>query len=153
MGDDILVSIKSDEDMVVARAQSRRLAEDLGFSRTDATLIATAVSEIARNILMHAERGELSMKSVREDLRYGLVVIARDSGPGIRDVARAVTPGFASTRGLGLGLPGARRLMDEFDVESEPSEGTTVTMTKWRTRDELERLRERRVRREVDPGP
>lgn len=150
MGDDSLVSVKSDGDMVVARAHSRRMAEDLGFSRTDATLIATAVSEIARNILMHAGHGELSMKPVREDLRYGLVVIARDSGPGIRDIARAVETGFASTRGLGLGLPGARRLMDEFEVESEPGEGTTVTMTKWRMRDDLERLRERRLRREID---
>ncbi len=111
MGDDSLVSVKSDGDMVVARAHSRRMAEDL---------------------------------------RYGLVVIARDSGPGIRDIARAVETGFASTRGLGLGLPGARRLMDEFEVESEPGEGTTVTMTKWRMRDDLERLRERRLRREID---
>lgn len=153
MGDDTLVSIHSDLDMVVARAQSRSLAESLGFSRTDATLIATAVSEIARNILVHAGRGEISMRPLREDMRYGLVVVARDSGPGIRDVSRAVESGFASTGGLGLGLPGARRLMDEFEVESQPGEGTTVTMTKWRMRDDLERLRERRLRRVIDPGP
>ncbi len=153
MGDDIIVPIHSDQDMVVARAQSRSLADSLGFSRTEATLIATAVSEIARNILMHAGRGEISMRLLREDVRYGLIVVAHDAGPGIRDVSRAVESGFASTGGLGLGLPGARRLMDEFEIESEPSEGTTVTMTKWRMRDDLERLRERRLRRVVDPGP
>ena len=150
MGDDIIVPIHSDQDMVVARAQSRSLADTLGFSRTEATLIATAVSEIARNILMHAGRGEISMRPLRGDARYGLVVVARDSGPGIRDVPRAVESGFASTGGLGL--PGARRLMDEFDVQSEPGEGTTVTMTKWRMRDDLERLRERRLRPTSHPS-
>ena len=144
MGDEVVVSIRSDQDMVEARAKSRSLAHDLGFSRTDATLIATAISEIARNILVHAGRGEISMRQLSEDTRYGLVVVARDSGPGIRDVSRAVESGFASRGGLGLGLPGARRLMDEFDVESEPGEGTTVTMTKWRVPDDLERLREKR---------
>ena len=144
MDDEIVVSIRSDHDMVEARAQSRLIAEHLGFSRTDATLIATAVSEIARNILVHAGHGEISMKPVRQEMRHGVVVVARDSGPGIRDVRRAVETGFRSTGGLGL--PGARRLMDEFGVDSEPGEGTTVTMKKWRVRDELERLRERRLR-------
>ena len=152
MGDEVVVSIRSDQDMVEARARSRRLADDLGFSRTDATLIATAISEIARNILVHAGRGEISMRPLCEDTRYGLVVIARDSGPGIRDVHRAVESGFASRGGLGMGLPGARRLMDEFDVESEPGEGTTVTMTKWRVPDDLERLREKRLRRAGHPS-
>ncbi|MDP8932155.1 MAG: ATP-binding protein [Actinomycetota bacterium] len=146
MGDENVVPIRSDQDMVEARARSRLLAEALGFSRTDATLIATAVSEITRNILVHARHGEISFRPVREETRFGLVVVARDSGPGIRDVSRAVESGFASTGGLGLGLPGARRLMDEFEVDSQPGEGTTVTMTKWRVRDELERLRERRLR-------
>jgi len=147
MRDEIVVSIRSDQDMVEARAKCRRLADDLGFSRTDATLIATAISEIARNILVHAGRGEISMRPLCVDGRYGMTVVARDSGPGIRDVARAVKSGFASRGGLGLGLPGARRLMDKFDVESEPGEGTTVTMTKWRAVDDLERLREKRRRR------
>jgi serine/threonine-protein kinase RsbT len=153
MRDEIIVSIHSDQDLVEARAQSRGLADRLGFSRTDATLIATAVSEIARNILMHAGRGEISMRPLREHVRYGLIVVAHDAGPGIRDVSRAVESGFASTGGLGLGLPGARRLMDEFEVESEPSQGTMVTMTKWRMRDDLERIREGRLRRVVDSGP
>jgi serine/threonine-protein kinase RsbT len=153
MRDDIAISIRSEQDMVVARAEVRSLADSLGFSRTDATLIATAVSEIARNILMHAIRGEISMVPLREENRYGLVVIATDSGPGIRDVTRVIESGFASTGGSGLGLPGARRLMDEFEVKSEPGEGTTVTMTKWRIRDDLERLRERRHSRASGPSP
>jgi serine/threonine-protein kinase RsbT len=147
MEDDVRVSILSDEDLVAARAQSRGLAVRLGFSRTDATLIATAISEIARNILVHARSGEIEMRPVYEEERYGLVVVARDSGPGIRDVRRALEASLASRGGLGLGLPGARRLMDEFEIDSEPGEGTTVMMTKWRMRDELERLRERRRQR------
>ena len=144
MEDEIVVPIRSDQDMVEARAQCRALAQSLRFSRTDATLIATAISEIARNILMHAGEGEVTMRATREEMRYGLVVTARDKGPGIRDVSRALESGLAATGGLGLGLPGARRLMDEFAIESEPGAGTTVTMTKWRMRDDLERLRDRR---------
>jgi serine/threonine-protein kinase RsbT len=153
MRDDVVLSIESDQDMVVARAEVRRLADTLGFSRTDATLIATAVSEVARNILVHAGRGEIQVRPLLEELRYGLIVIARDSGPGIRNVSRAVESGSASRGGLGLGLPGARRLMDEFEVESEPGEGTTVTMSKWRMKDDLERLREKKLRRASDPSP
>ena len=146
MEDEIRVPIASDADLVVARAHGRTLAGKLGFSRTDATLIATAISEIARNIVVHVGQGEGVMRPLYEDARYGLVVVARDSGPGIRDVDAALEHGFASNGGLGLGLPGARRLMDEFDLASEPGAGTTVTMKKWRVRDELERLRERRRR-------
>jgi anti-sigma regulatory factor (Ser/Thr protein kinase) len=144
MPDEVRVAIGSDEDLVPARAQARALAERLGFSRTDATLIATAISEIARNIVVHVGQGEIVLRPVEEDSRRGLVVIARDAGPGIRDVDAALRDGYAGQRGLGLGLPGARRLMDDFDVVSQPGRGTTVTMTKWRTRDELELLRERR---------
>lgn len=144
MGHEVHVPIASDADMVPARAQGRALALSLGFSTTDATLIATAISEIARNILVHVGRGQLIMRPVHEGNRRGLVVIATDDGPGIRDVEAALEHGHASRGGLGLGLPGARRLMDEFHVVSEPHSGTTVTMTKWRIRDELERLREQR---------
>src|ERR671929_113235 len=89
-------------------------------------------------------RGEILLKPVYEDARHGLVVIAKDNGPGIRNVDAALEHGYASRRGLGLGLPGARSLMDEFEIDSDSDRGTTVTMTKWRVRDELERLRERR---------
>ena len=146
MDDEIRVPIASDTDMVPARAHGRSLAAKLGFSRTDATLIATAISEIARNIVVHVGEGELVLRPLYEDHRYGIVVVARDSGPGIRDVEAALERGYASREGLGLGLPGARRLMDEFHIASEPGKGTTVTMKKWRVRDELERLRERRRR-------
>ena len=146
MGDEIRVPITSDSDMVPARAEGRALATKLGFSRTDATLIATAISEIARNIVVHVGDGEIMLKPMYEDGRYGLLVVAQDTGPGIPDIEAALDHGFASGKGLGLGLPGARRLMDEFDIASEPGKGTTVTMKKWRIRDELERLRERRAR-------
>ena len=144
MSDEVRVEISCDADLVSARAEARALAQRLGFSRTDGTLIATAISEIARNIVVHVGRGEILMRPVFEDSRYGLVVIAADEGNGIPDAEAAVEVGYTSGRGLGLGLPGARRLMDEFEIDSRPGHGTTVTMSKWRRRDELERLRERR---------
>jgi serine/threonine-protein kinase RsbT len=140
------VAIASDEDMVKARAEGRALAAQLGFSRTDATLVATAISEVARNIVVHAGHGEVVLRPVYDSHRYGLVVVARDSGPGIRDLEAAMRDGVGSPGGLGLGLPGAKRLMDEFHLDSRLGAGTTVTMKKWRIRDELERLRERRGR-------
>jgi anti-sigma regulatory factor (Ser/Thr protein kinase) len=150
--DEIRVRIASDADMLPARAHGRDLALKLGFSRTDATLIATAISEIARNIVVHVGSGEIVMRPIQEDNRHGLTVIASDSGPGIGDLEAALEHGYASRNGLGLGLPGARRLMDDFDVESEQGRGTTITMTKWRWRDELELLRERRQARAANMG-
>ena len=146
MPDDVVrIPISTDEDMLPARAHGRALALELGFSSTDATLIATAISEIARNIVVHVGSGEITMTPIREAGRYGLVIVATDTGPGIKDLPAALEHGFASRDGLGLGLPGARRLMDEFEIRSQRGSGTTVTMTKWRQRDELERLRERRL--------
>ena len=147
MEDEVRVPIDSDADLVPARAEGRALAERLGFPRPHPTLIATAISEIGRNIVVHVGCGEIAMGALYEDDRYGLVVIARDAGPGIRDLDAALRDGHASSGGLGLGLPGARRLMDEFEITSQPGAGTTVTMKKWRVRDELERLREQRRRR------
>jgi serine/threonine-protein kinase RsbT len=138
---EVQVRIGSDADLVPARGEGRAIAEDLGFSRTDATLIATAISEIARNILVHAGTGELRLKPAYEHRRCGVVVVANDAGPGIRDVEAALREGHGSKGGLGLGLPGARRIMDEFEIRTTPGAGTTVYMTKWRPRDELERLR------------
>jgi serine/threonine-protein kinase RsbT len=146
MADEVVVEINADADLVAARAEARALAIRLGFSRTDATLIATAISEIGRNIVVHVGKGRLSMRPVYEDRRYGLIVVASDEGPGIRDLGAALAEGNSARGGLGLGLPGARRLMDEFQVVCGRERGTTVTMTKWRIRDELERLRERRRR-------
>jgi serine/threonine-protein kinase RsbT len=153
MEDEIRVKIASDADMLPARAHGRALALKLGFSRTDATLIATAISEIARNIVVHVGSGEMVMRPLREEDRHGLTVIASDSGPGIGDLEVALEQGYASRNGLGLGLPGARRLMDDFEVQSERGRGTTITMTKWRLRDELELLRERRRERAPHTKP
>jgi anti-sigma regulatory factor (Ser/Thr protein kinase) len=155
MSDEVRVPIRSDADMVPARAAGRGLALQLGFSRTDATLIATAISEIARNIVVHAGEGVIVMEPIDQGRRAGLVVRASDDGPGIRDVEAVLEQRVSLGPGLGLGLPGARRLMDEFELESEPGRGTTVTMRKWRIRDELELLRERRRRteRSTSGGP
>jgi anti-sigma regulatory factor (Ser/Thr protein kinase) len=147
VGDDVRLEIAADTDIVEARGEGRALAARLGFSRTDATLIATAISEIGRNILHHAGRGEVSIAEAADDGLLGIEVVARDRGPGIGDVEQALSEGYASGNGLGLGLPGAKRLMDEFSIETEIGRGTTVTMRKWRERDELERLRERSRRR------
>jgi serine/threonine-protein kinase RsbT len=147
MEDEVRVPIAADADLVTARAAGRAMAQRLGFPRPDPTLIATAISEIARNIVVHAGRGEIVLAPLDEPERYGLVVIATDEGPGIRDVEAALRDDYSGRGGLGLGMPGARRLMDDFEVTSDPDRGTTVTMTKWRYRDELARRREERRRR------
>ena len=128
--DELCIPIRADADIVTARQAARELASRLGFSRTDLTLIATAVSEVARNIVRFAGSGELVIELVQGS-RKGLRVTASDHGPGIDDVDRALTDGYSTYNGLGLGLPGARRLMDEFDLVSRVGAGTTVTMTKW----------------------
>ena len=147
MTDEVRVAVSRDADLVTARAEARAMAERLGFPRPDPTLIATAISEIARNIVSHAGRGEIVLRPFEDVSRYGLVIVATDEGPGIRDVEAALRDDYSGYAGLGLGLPGARRLMDEFEIESDPDGGTTVTMRKWRYRDELARLREERRRR------
>jgi len=146
MAGDVRIAIAADADLVRARAEARAIALGLGFSKTDATLIATAISEIARNILVHAGDGEIVLEAIAGDERQGLRVVARDGGPGIRDLETALRDGGSGRGGLGLGLPGARRLMDEFDVVCELDSGTVVTMTKWRIRSSLERLQARRSR-------
>jgi serine/threonine-protein kinase RsbT len=147
MEDEVRVPINADADLVAARAEGRAMAERLGFPRPDPTLIATAISEVARNIVVHVGHGEIVLRPFEEADRYGLIVIASDDGPGIRDVEAAVRDDYSGRGGLGLGLPGARRLMDDFEIVSGPGTGTTVTMKKWRFRDELARMREERRRR------
>jgi serine/threonine-protein kinase RsbT len=131
--DEIRIEVSSDVDMVPARQKGRELAEKLGFSRTDATLIATAISEVARNIIVHVGVGEITISASREQGRDCIIVVARDSGPGIADVESAMRDGESQEGSLGLGLPGSRRLMDDFAVESEVDRGTTVTMKKWKS--------------------
>jgi serine/threonine-protein kinase RsbT len=147
MEGEVRVAITTDADLVTARAEGRAMAQRLGFPRPDPTLIATAISEVARNIVVHVGRGEIVLRTFEDADRYGLVVIASDEGPGIRDVEAALRDDYSGRGGLGLGLPGARRLMDDFEVASSAETGTTVTMTKWRFRDELALLREERRRR------
>jgi serine/threonine-protein kinase RsbT len=129
--DELRVAIESDADVVSARREARALAADLNFTSTDVTLLATAISEVARNITTYAGEGEIVLSVVHRDDRSGIRVEARDEGPGIRDVERAMEDGFSTGTGMGLGLPGARRLTDEFSIESRPGRGTTVIMVKW----------------------
>ena len=126
------ISIESDADVVTARQRARALAIGLDMPSTDQTLLATAISEVARNITAYAERGEVVLELVRDGRgRRGIRVTARDEGPGIADLERAMTDGYTTGGGLGLGLPGARRLVDEFEIETAPGAGTTVTLVKW----------------------
>jgi serine/threonine-protein kinase RsbT len=128
------IAIESDNDVVTARQRARELAARVDLTSTDQTLLATAISEVARNITTYATRGEVLLSIVRDagpPAREGIRVVARDQGPGIEDVDLAMQDGYTSGGGLGLGLPGARRLVDEFDIETAPSAGTTVTLVKW----------------------
>jgi serine/threonine-protein kinase RsbT len=130
--DETLLPVAADVDIVSVRQKGRELAAKAGFSEGDQTVIAAAISEIARNIVMYARRGEVSLSLVNHEDRVGVIIIARDQGPGIGDIQRSLQDGYSTSGGLGLGLPGARRLMDEFDIQSKPGQGTTVTMKKWR---------------------
>jgi serine/threonine-protein kinase RsbT len=129
--DEVHVPIASDADIVTARQVGRRLSSQLGFSSTDLTLIATAISEVARNICVYAGKGDMSLRLERNSNRTGIVVVATDEGPGIADIELAMQDGYSTAGSFGLGLPGARRLMDEFEVDSGEGRGVTVTMKKW----------------------
>jgi serine/threonine-protein kinase RsbT len=129
---ELRVAIKSDQDIVLARQKGRAMALELGFSSGDATLVAAAISELARNIISYAGEGEIQLKVLRGSNAVGLRVIARDDGPGIRDITQALRDGFSTSGSLGIGLPGVRRLMDEFAIDSLPGRGTMVTVKKWK---------------------
>jgi serine/threonine-protein kinase RsbT len=104
---------------------------ELGFDGSDLTLIATAISEVARNIVDHAEHGEVILSEAQQGTKRGILIVARDEGPGIADVTQAMQYGYSTRKGLGVGLPGAKWLMDEFELETKVGRGTTVTMRKW----------------------
>jgi serine/threonine-protein kinase RsbT len=125
------LQIGSEHDILTARQRAREFAEEVGFSGSDLTILVTAISEIARNIVQYATRGEITFSVVHNGSITGIVVVARDQGPGIVDVDLAMQDGYSTGRSLGLGLPGSRRLMDEFDLDSAAGRGTTVTMKKW----------------------
>jgi serine/threonine-protein kinase RsbT len=128
----IRIPVEGDADIVSARQQGRILATSLGFSSGDVTLVATAISELARNIVLYAKRGEILLSTVNDDGHAGLTIIARDDGDGIVDVSRAMQDGYSTSGRLGVGLPGVKRLMDAFEIVSEVGRGTTVTVRKWR---------------------
>ena len=136
MTTDFVVDVNHPDDIVIARQAGHELARQLGFSLTDVTMIATAISEIARNITSYAGKGEVRVGVQYRDGRRALVVRAEDDGPGIRDIERALEDGYSTGSGLGLGLPGARRLMDRLVVESTPGAGTVIEMWKWTPSDE-----------------
>ncbi len=125
------VPIQSEGDIVAARRAVRELAAAAGFGPTDVTRIVTAASELARNIFKYAGEGALHWRWVEEHNRHGLELRFIDKGPGIPDVDLALQEGYSSAGGLGMGLPGARRLMDELQVDSGPGKGTTVLVRKW----------------------
>ncbi|WP_062989328.1 anti-sigma regulatory factor [Nocardia anaemiae] len=129
--ENLVIAVRVSGDIVTARQAGRELAARLGFSLTDMTMISTAISEIARNITSYAGSGEIRLLVDDREGRQALVVQAEDQGPGILDIARALDDGYSTGRGLGLGLPGARRLMDRLTVESAPGRGTLVEMWKW----------------------
>ena len=128
-----VIAIESDSDVVTARQRARELAAELELSSTDQTLLATAISEVARNITTYARRGEVSVSIVEDGRgRRGIRIVASDQGPGIADVERAMQDGYTTGGGLGLGLGGSKRLVDEFDIDSRAGEGTAVSVVKWK---------------------
>jgi serine/threonine-protein kinase RsbT len=131
VGTAVRVRIQSSADIVAARQEGRSMATTLGFSNTTLTIIATAISEVARNIVEYAKEGEISIAPVGNGLVRGLRIVARDQGPGIIDLETAMRDGYSTSKSLGMGLPGARRLMDQFEISSTRGVGTTITMTKW----------------------
>jgi serine/threonine-protein kinase RsbT len=126
-----LITVASDAGVMNARQKGRELAMTIGITGSDLTLMATAISEIARNIVQYAGQGEIEFRGVMRRGRRGLLIIARDRGPGIPDIALAMQDGYSTSKGMGLGLPGAKRLMDDFKIVSEVGKGTTVSMVKW----------------------
>ena len=128
---EVRVRIQSLADIVVARQQGRAFAAQLGFSNSQLAIIATAISESARNIVEYATEGEVIVTLVNKGDNRGIEVMAIDHGPGIADLATVLQDGRPTSPGLGMGLRGSRRLMDEFEIASEVGKGTIVTMKKW----------------------
>jgi serine/threonine-protein kinase RsbT len=131
MPDETRVRIEGEADIVTARQKGRELAAARGLTPTEQTLVATAISEVARNIVVYARHGEVVLSAIESRGRRGLLVVARDEGPGIANPDLAMRDGYSTGNSLGMGLPGARRLMDEFELSSAVGRGTVVAMKKW----------------------
>ena len=125
------IPINDEYDIVTARSAGKTIASSIGFGLVDQTRISTAISELARNILRYAKTGTVHVKQVAADGRNGIEVVAEDQGPGIANLELAMTDGHTTGRGLGAGLPGTKRLMDEFEIDTKVGRGTTVTARKW----------------------
>lgn len=124
--------IRSDLDIVIARTLARDTAKMLGFGAIDQARIATAVSELARNIFLYAGTGTVTVREIERPGRKGIEIICDDQGPGISDITLVMQDGYSTSRGMGMGLPGAKRLMDEFEIKSQDNVGTTITCRKWK---------------------
>lgn len=125
------VDIYTEWDIVAARQLGRNEAKKSGFGTVDQARITTAISELARNIYLYAGKGKIEITRLSENELYGITIIASDNGPGIRDMRKVMEDGFSTSGGLGAGMPGVKRLMDEFKVDTELGKGTTITTTKW----------------------
>jgi len=133
---EIRVAIRQDTDTVLACQKGRRLAAEQGLSDNEQVVVVIIISELAHNIIRYATPGEIILTTIRRGPMSGVGVVAHDSGPGIPDIERALQGGYSTGGGLGQGLAGARRLADEFEIASEPGQGTTVTIRKWERHDE-----------------
>ncbi|WP_042142431.1 anti-sigma regulatory factor [Paucisalibacillus sp. EB02] len=131
MSSQSFVTILKEWDIVAARQMGREIAKQLGFGTVDQARITTAISELARNIYLYAGEGQISFEVVESLEQKGIKIVATDSGPGIQDLSLVMQDGYTTSGGLGAGLPGVRRLMDEFDMESEVGQGTRIVTTKW----------------------
>ncbi|MFB4165179.1 anti-sigma regulatory factor [Alteribacillus sp. JSM 102045] len=129
------VEVHTEWGIVSARQAGRNLAKEIGFSTVDQARITTAISELARNIYLYAEKGEIIIESVEAmqstGVKRGIKITAKDKGPGIKNIRQVMEDGFTTSGGLGAGLPGVKRLMDEFDIDSIAGEGTEITTIKW----------------------
>jgi serine/threonine-protein kinase RsbT len=131
MGIQSCVKIINEWDIVAARQLGRNVAKELGFGTVDQARITTAISELARNIYLYAGQGQICIEKLYESGKAGLKVVAVDNGPGIKDIRQVMEDGYSTSGGLGAGLPGVKRLMDEFGINSTPGDGTEITATKW----------------------
>ncbi|MEH7885048.1 anti-sigma regulatory factor [Bacillus sp. JJ1609] len=131
MTEPIVININNEFDIVLARQKGREVSKDLQFGGVDQARITTAISELARNIYLYAGSGQITISVLEESGRKGIHISATDNGPGINDIRMVLQDGYSTSGGLGAGLPGVKRLMDSFDIDSMPGTGTTISITKW----------------------
>lgn len=131
MDDRSFVDIYTEWDIVAARQLGRNEAKKIGFGTVDQARITTAISELARNIYLYAGRGRIEITKICDNQLYGISIVASDEGPGIADIRKVMDDGYTTSGGLGAGMPGVRRLMDEFNLVSKQGVGTTITAVKW----------------------